>query len=161
MKNRLQSLIKFLKYHGMIYTKVGIPREFYNDLQIYIELCARNGISVTKLFTFVFGIGYELFMNFFNRGDIKSMPEMLCCVRFMRNMFDEIMEYHGKEWFMDSKSFKCILKLCKEHNEDPCDFFDFIDQNKSVMIGDEKLLLTSEKVEAIFEYYLRRDIQTS
>jgi len=156
--NRRQGLLKYLKLFNLVFTKIGIPREFYNDLQIFCEICAVQGIQVPKFFTFIFGLGYELMLNFYQRADVKTIPQMLTLVRYMRSMFDEVLQYSGKEWFMDSKSFKVIIRLCKQHSIKINDLFTYIDQNREILLGEGKFLLTPAKVEAIIEYYLRRTV---
>ena len=148
-------LIKYLKMDNASYYKIAIPRTMVNELNILVEMCAINGVHLTKCFTFIFGMGYELFSNFYHRGNIKNITEMLTCVKYMRNMFEEIMSYQGKEWFMNSASYMVIHNKCLEYKLNPEDIFKFIDENRTVMFGNN-LLMTPEKAEAIITVYRKR-----
>lgn len=156
-KKRHISLINYLKSMNLVFARIGIPAEFYNSLNIFVEICAVQGLHVPKLFTFIFGIGYELFLNFYNRGDMRTIPEMLTVTKYMREMFDEVLQYQGREWFMESGSYMKIKELCEKHTINEKDLFSFIDKNRAVLLGG-KFLITPAKVEAIIEYYLQRDI---
>lgn len=149
------TLIRHLKTSRFIYTKLGIPLEHYNNLNIFIEACGVNGLRVPKLFTFIFGLGYELFENCFRRANMKSIANMIHITRYMRMMFDDILKYGGREWFMDSKSYFTIRERCIEHNINESELFEYIDANKLLLLG-ESLLITKEKAESIIEHYLRR-----
>lgn len=156
-KKRHISLIKYLKSMNVVFSRIGIPAEFYNNLNIFVEICAIQGLRVPKLFTFIFGIGYELFLNFYNRADSRTIPEMLIVTRYMRELFDEVLQYQGREWFMESGSYMKIKELCEKHQIDEKLLFDYIDQNRQVLLG-SKFLITPAKVEAIVEYYLQRNL---
>lgn len=161
MKKKSIQLNKYLRIINTVFMKVGVPTEFFNQIQIFVEICAINGVNLPKLFTFIFGLGYELMFSFYNRGGIKVVSEMLIIVRYMRAMFDEILQYQGREWFFESKSYLKLNELCEKHTVSPKKIFLFIDENRVDMLGDGKFLITAEKVEAIFEYYLQRNIQNS
>lgn len=156
-KKRHISLIKYLKSMNVVFSRIGIPAEFYNNLNIFVEICAIQGLHVPKLFTFIFGIGYELFLNFYNRSDTRTIPEMLIVTRYMRELFDEVLQYQGREWFMESASYMKIKELCEKHHINEKELFTYIDQNRADLLGG-KFLITAAKVEAIVEYYLQRNL---
>jgi len=156
MSERRIELLKYLKIQKMIHVRVGLPAEFYNNVKIFLTLCAGNGLNLSKMFMFMFGIGYEMVLHFLKRGSYTSVNEMIITTRYMRDMFEEVIQYQGKEWFMDAKSFKAIIAACKKHKVEPDELFDYIDSNRGAMLGEHKLLMTAGKVEAMVEYFVKQ-----
>ena len=153
-----ERLLRYLKLVNLIQVPVGVPREYYNNLQIFIEMCAINGIDIPRFFTFIFCMGYEMFENFYHQGDINSIPEMLTVVKYMRDMFIDVMKYQGKEWFLDARSVKLLFKLQRVHKLDIDHLYEWISEHKETLLG-KSHLITPSKLEAIVEYYLQRDIK--
>lgn len=152
------NLLKHLRSVNRQFMKVMMPAELYNDLHIFVEMCAYNGINVPRFFSYVFNIGYELFSSYYHQGNMKSLSEMIVITKYMHKMFREVLQYQGREWFLNPEAVISITKLCRKHNKDIQEFFSFIDTHKQELLGVDNFLITKVKAEAIFEIFIQGNL---
>ena len=132
---------------------IGVPIEMYNDIMIMVEYACINGFRVSQVFTFIFGIGYELFVKYYRDFDIKTSGEMLSMLQFMRNNSTEMAKAYEEEWFMSNMAVIYLNKMVRKHDIDIDKLDKFINDNKMILLGNSKVI-NKIKVEIIVEKYL-------
>lgn len=150
-------LIKTLKMVKFVRRMVLVPTEYNNNLRIFVEVCALNSIKISKLFSFMFVLGYQMFMNYVEKVNVKSIPQMMVMTKYIREAFTDIVQYEEKEWFVDANSVLVMVDLCKKYNIDMVDLCNYITKNKFSLM-DSTHLMTPNKMEAIIDVYRDRHL---
>lgn len=134
-----------------------IPLDIYTKISYLYVLCRSSGIGVTFITDFIFNFGLDIFTELIEKYSIRNVFDLMKIKTLMKETLEsyfkkrlerypiiDISDYRHIEIEFDRRKFPLNKRL---------EFLEFVNRYDKSFLHKEKLLLTREDIDSMFEAY--------